>query len=77
MAEHENSVVTKELRERSEAELKSLLGSKVEELQKARFRHALGQLRETHTLKLLKRDIARLETVLRDTSKVAAKETQA
>jgi len=59
-----NTVAAKELRERGDAELQSLLATKVEELQKARFKHALGQLRTTHTLKALKRDVARIETVL-------------
>ncbi len=59
-----NTVAAKELRERGDAELKSLLATKIEELQKARFKHALGQLRTTHTLKALKRDVARIETVL-------------
>jgi len=56
----------KELRERGEAELRSLLASKSDELHKVRFKHALGQLRQTHTLKALKRDVARIETVLHE-----------
>jgi large subunit ribosomal protein L29 len=71
MAKNENMVVAKELRERSEAELRSLLASKLEELHKVKFNHALGQLRDTHTLKLLKKAIARLETVLREQTKEA------
>jgi large subunit ribosomal protein L29 len=71
MAKNENMVVAKELRERSEAELRSLLASKLEELHKVKFNHALGQLRDTHTLKLLKKDIARLKTVLREQTKEA------
>lgn len=61
-----NQVAARELRERGEAELKSLLASKVEELQKARFKHALGQLRTTHNLKVLRREVARIETVLHE-----------
>jgi large subunit ribosomal protein L29 len=75
MAKHENTIVAKELRERSEAEIRSLLASKIEDLHKASFKHALGQLQETHTLKLLRRDVARLNTVLREQSR--AKEQQA
>lgn len=74
MAEHENMVVAKELRERSVAEIRSLLASKLEELHKVKFNHALGQLRDTHTLKLLKKDVARLKTVLKEQQ---AKETAA
>ena len=69
MAENENIVVLKEIRDRSDAELRSLLDSKVEELHKAKFKHALGQLRETHVLGFLKRDVARLNTVLRERTK--------
>jgi large subunit ribosomal protein L29 len=64
MPKSESTVLAKELRKRADAELRSLLSAKIEELQKARFKHALGQLRETHTLKVLKRDISRLRTVL-------------
>ena len=53
-----------QLQERNNAELHSLLGSKAEELRKARFKHAMGQLRETHTLKVLRRDIAKVHTLL-------------
>ena len=66
MARNENTVVARELRERNDAELRSLLGTKVEELHKVEFKKALGQLRETHTLKSLRRDIARLRTVLHE-----------
>jgi len=54
----------KELRERGEAELKSLLATKQEELQKVGFKHALGQLRQTHQIKVLRREIARLATLI-------------
>jgi len=64
MAKNENIVVAKELGERTDAELESLLASKGEELHRNKFKHALGQLRETHTLRSLRRDIARLRTVL-------------
>jgi large subunit ribosomal protein L29 len=63
-----NQIAAKELRERGEAELKSLLVSKSEELQKARFKHALGQLRTTNTLLALRRDLARIATVLQERS---------
>ncbi len=66
MAKSEDSVVFKELRKRADAEVRSLLAAKVEELHGVKFKKALGQLQETHTLKVLKRDIARLQTVLRE-----------
>ena len=65
MAENEERVLVKELRERSDAELASLRDAKTEELHRASFNHALGQLQTTHVLKALKRDIARINTVLR------------
>lgn len=61
-----DQIAAKQLRERGEAELESLLASKADELQKARFKHALGQLRTTHTLRSLRREVARIETVLRE-----------
>ena len=62
----DNQMPAKELRTRGDAELKSMLASKLEELTKSRFKHALGQLRNTHTLRTLKRDIARIETVMKE-----------
>jgi large subunit ribosomal protein L29 len=53
-----------ELKDRHESELRSLLSNKQEELRKARFKHALNQLRETHSLKALRLDIAKINTVL-------------
>ena len=64
MAKNQKMVAAKELRERNTAELDSLVKTKLEDLQKAQFKHGLGQLRETHTLKHSKRDVARLKTVL-------------
>lgn len=64
MAKGGNQVIAHELRDRGDAELRSLLAQKQDELQKLRFKHALQQLKTTHGLKALKRDIARLLTVL-------------
>ncbi|MEM6531408.1 MAG: 50S ribosomal protein L29 [Myxococcota bacterium] len=60
----EDRVVAKEIGDRSESELEALLNGKREELHQVNFKHAIGQLRETHLVKALKRDIARIETVL-------------
>ncbi|MBI5509998.1 MAG: 50S ribosomal protein L29 [Deltaproteobacteria bacterium] len=62
----ENQVVAAELRKRGEAEIQSLLAAKSEELQKSLFKHELKQLRTTHGLKNLRRDIARLKTILNE-----------
>lgn len=64
MSGNTEKVNLSELRQRNEAEVRSLLGSKAEELRKLRFKHAIGQLRETHTLRTIRRDIAKLNTVL-------------
>jgi len=64
----ENTVIVKEMESRSDAELTSLLASKAEELHNARFKHALGQLAKTDSLKSLKQDIARLKTIQRQRS---------
>ena len=61
----EGTVIVKEMQSRSESELKSLLAEKKEELHSARFKHALGQLTSTNMLGSLKKDIARLKTILR------------
>lgn len=66
MAKSEDAVVVKELRGRADAEVRSLLATKIEDLHGVKFKQALGQLQETHTLKVLKREIARLKTVLRE-----------
>ena len=65
MANEDNVVVVSELADRSDAELRSLGASKAEEFQKAKFKHALGQLDKTHMLRSLRQDIARINTVLR------------
>jgi len=61
----EGTVIAKEMQSRSEAELSSLLAEKREELQNVNFKHALGQLANTSLLGSLKRDVARLNTILR------------
>ena len=58
--------MVKEVRERADNELRSLLDAKREELHQAKFKHALGQLDKTHILKQLKQDISRISTVLRE-----------
>ena len=74
MAENDTAVVVKELHDRSDAELGSLLVAKREDLHAAKFKHALGQLAQTHQLRSLKRDVARLATVLREREMKSAAE---
>jgi len=61
----ENAVIVSEMQSRSDAEIVSLMAEKTEELHSTKFKHALGQLTKTDTLKSLKKDIARLQTIQR------------
>ncbi len=69
MAEETEIIVPKELLGRSADELESLMNQKVDALHAAKFKNALGQLDKPHTMKQLRRDIARLKTVLTEKSK--------
>ncbi len=56
----------RELRELTKEELLKKKKDAKEELFNLRFQHSTGQLDNTARLKLLKRDVARIETVLRE-----------
>jgi len=55
---------TKELRAMDGAKLAEELSRSREELFKLRFQHATSQLEKTHRLNELKKDIARIQTVM-------------
>jgi large subunit ribosomal protein L29 len=55
-----------ELREKSIAELNEELADLKEELFKLRFQHAINQLENPLKLQSVKRDIARVKTILRE-----------
>ncbi|MDW7658112.1 MAG: 50S ribosomal protein L29 [Bacillota bacterium] len=55
-----------ELREKSIAELNEELVDLKEELFKLRFQHAINQLENPLKLQSVKRDIARVKTILRE-----------
>ena len=55
-----------EIREKSSAELNTELIELKEELFKLRFRHATNQLDNPMKLKDVKRDIARVRTIMRE-----------
>jgi large subunit ribosomal protein L29 len=59
---------TSELRDLSEEELKSKEEEIKDQLFKLKFQHALGQLENALKLKHLKRDIARIMTILKEKS---------
>lgn len=64
MSEQQNTVDLADIRERQVEELQGMLRTKREEKRKARFQQALGQLPKTHVLRQVRRDIARIATVL-------------
>ncbi len=55
-----------EIKDLSREELAQKEKNLVDELFKLRFRHATGQIESTAMLKVLRKDIARIKTVLRE-----------
>ena len=56
----------KEIREKTVAELNELLSKKKEELFNLRFQDAINQLENPMRISAVKKDIARVKTVLRE-----------
>ena len=56
----------KEIRESSVAELNEKLADLKDELYKLRFQHAINQLENPMRITAVKKDIARVQTVLRE-----------
>jgi large subunit ribosomal protein L29 len=57
---------SKEIRALNPEEVKSKLADAREELMKLRFQQVTGQLTDTSHLRILRRDIARMETILKE-----------
>ena len=57
-------LTSKELRELDAAKLSEKLSQTEEELFKLRFQHATAQLEKTHRLRELKKDVARIKTMM-------------
>jgi len=55
-----------EIRALNPEEIKSRLSDAREELMKLRFQQVTGQLTDTSRLRIVRRDIARMETILRE-----------
>lgn len=55
-----------DLRQLTTEELRQLLRETEETLQKMRFQHALKQLENTAALRTLRKDIARIKTILHE-----------
>lgn len=58
-----------EIRELSDGELKNKESELKDQLFKLKFQHALGQLENVVKLKTVKKDIARIKTILTEKSK--------
>lgn len=57
---------SKEIRALNPEEVKSKLADAREELMKLRFQQVTGQLTDSSRLRTVRRDIARMETILRE-----------
>ena len=60
------SVKTSELRDLKAGEIETKLSDAREELMKLRFQQVTGQLTDTSRLRILRREIARMQTILRE-----------
>ncbi len=66
-----------EIREMQLEQLRSKISDMREELMKLRFQQITGQLTDTSRLRILRRDIARMETVLNENLRSTAEEGKA
>ena len=66
----------KELRELNDTELEHRLGETKEELVNLRFQNATGQLDNISRIPAVKKDVARIETLLREREIVAAEQAE-
>jgi large subunit ribosomal protein L29 len=65
---------TEEIRKMSMEEMQAKLSDMREELMKLRFQQVTGQLTDTSHLRLLRRDIARMETIYLERTRVNVQE---
>ena len=66
----------KELRELNDTELEHRLGESKEELFNLRFQNATGQLDNISRIPAVKKDVARIETLLREREIAAAEQAE-
>jgi len=64
----------KEIREMQLEQIRAKLGDSREELLKLRFQQVTGQLTDTSRLRILRREIARMETILGEGLRAAVEE---
>jgi large subunit ribosomal protein L29 len=62
-----------EVRKMATEEIRTKLNDSHDELMKLRFQQVTGQLTDTSHLRTLRRNIARMETILRETERAAVK----
>ena len=67
------SAKTVDLRNLKSGEIETKLSDAREELMKLRFQQVTGQLTDTSHLRVLRRDIARMQTILREQAKAETK----
>jgi large subunit ribosomal protein L29 len=65
-----------EIRDLSPQEIEQKRDELREEMFNLRFQHGIGQLENTAKLKQIKRDIARVETILREKQQIQQGETE-
>jgi large subunit ribosomal protein L29 len=71
------SIKTKDLRNLQSGEIETKLSDAREELMKLRFQAVTGQLTDSSRLRILRREIARMQTILREqTSEQTTAETE-
>ncbi|MCX6039380.1 MAG: 50S ribosomal protein L29 [Chloroflexi bacterium] len=68
---------TEEIRKMSVEEMQAKLSDMREELMKLRFQQVTGQLTDTSHLRLLRRDVARLETIFNERTRTTVQEGEA
>ena len=71
------SVKASELRNLKSGEIETKLSDAREELMKLRFQQVTGQLTDTSRLRILRREIARMQTILREQPKAEDAEGEA
>jgi large subunit ribosomal protein L29 len=71
------SVKTSELRNLKSGEIETKMSDAREELMKLRFQQVTGQLTDTSRMRVLRREIARMQTLLREQSSAEVAEGEA
>jgi large subunit ribosomal protein L29 len=68
---------TEEIRKMSVEEMQVKLADMREELMKFRFQQVTGQVTDTSRIRLLRRDVARMETIFNERSRATVQEGEA